>query len=97
MFNQPNPSISTKPQINALAQYLMALAAVIGCYSLYLKFAVPVIEGPPDEIRRRLPTPLPELPYAAMDKSQLAPLLPNDAWELSGCKTLLTSFWYASV
>ena len=69
----------------------MALAAVIGSYSCYLRFAVPIIEGPPNQIKRVAVTPMPELPTEADQKSHLVPLLPVDAWELSSCKTLLTS------
>ena len=77
--------------MNPLAQYLMALAAVIGCYSCYVRFAVPVIEGPPNQIQRVAVAPMPELPSEEEQKSHLVPLLPRDAWELSSCKTLLTS------
>ncbi len=82
--------MKVKPPINALAQYLMALAAVIGCYSLYLRHAVPVIEGPPNLIQRPQFTPLAELPSPREQKSHLVPYLPTDSWELSECKTLLT-------
>ena len=82
--------MKVKPPINALAQYLMALAAVIGCYSLYIRHAVPIIEGPPNLIQRPKYTPLAELPSPREEKSHLVPFLPIDSWELSDCKTLLT-------
>lgn len=91
LSTQIQPSIATKPRINAVAQYLMALAAVIACYSLYIQFAVPLIEGPPNEITRGKLPPLVNLPSSGQDKTLFIPLLPKDAWELSPCKTLLTS------
>lgn len=78
-------------RMNAVAQYLMALAAVIGCYSIYLKFAVPIIEGPPNQVQRPELPAIADLLSPAVDKAELAPLLPQDAWELSNCKTLLTT------
>ena len=82
--------MKVKQPINALALYLMALAAVIGCYSLYLRHAVPVIEGPPNLIQRPEFVSLAELPSPREEKSHLVPYLPTDSWELSDCKTLLT-------
>ena len=82
--------MKVKPPINALALYLMALAAVIGCYSLYLRHAVPIIEGPPNLIQRPKFTSLAELPSPREEKSHLIPYLPIDSWELGDCKTLLT-------
>ena len=82
--------MKVKPPINGLALYLMALAAVIGCYSLYFRHAVPIIEGPPNLIQRPKSTPLAELPSPREEKSHLIPFLPTDSWELSDCKTLLT-------
>ena len=90
MPSSANPSMKVKPPINALAQYLMALAAVIGCYSLYFKHAVPLIEGPPNLIQRPKSTPLAELPSPRERKAHLIPYLPIDSWELSDCQTLLT-------
>ena len=90
MPDQPSTPIEFKPRINALAQYMMALAAVISAYSLYAKFAVPAIEGPPSQIVRRTATPIADLPVSGGDKTHLIPLLPADAWELTDCKTLLT-------
>lgn len=82
--------MKVKPPINALAQYLMALAAVIGCYSLYFRHAVPIIEGPPNLIQRPKSIPLADLPSPREEKSHLIPFLPTDSWELGDCKTLLT-------
>jgi len=90
LSSSATPSIKVKRPINALAQYLMALAAVIGCYSLYLRHAVPVIEGPPNLIQRPEFVPLAELPSPREEKSHLIPYLPTESWELSDCKTLLT-------
>ena len=87
---EPNRPIVAKPRINAVAQYLIALAAVIALYSGYLKFAVPAIEGPGNLIRERnVSQQLDELQSPLEDKSYLIPLLPPDAWELQACTTLL--------
>jgi len=81
--------LKVKPRINALAQYLMALAFVIGAYSCYLKFAVPVLEGPPNIIPQVEVVSLDELPPQAEEKLHLAPYLPRNSWEMADCKTLI--------
>ncbi len=91
MSNPPIQSIKLKPRINALAQYLLALSAVIGTYSLYAKHAVPLLEGPPNVAKKVPVVALEDLPPASDTKSELIPYLPEDAWELSNCKTLLTA------
>lgn len=77
--------------IHPLAQYLMALAIMIGAYSAYAKFAVPIIEGPRDQVRRRIVTAPSALPEKQDNKARLFKLLPNNAWELDRCKTLFTN------
>ena len=64
---------------------------MIGLYSMYAKFLVPIIEGPTQQVQRRIVSSDIELPSLSFDKTQLTRLLPDDAWENSGCKTLLTS------
>jgi len=86
---EPNIPIAAKPRINPVAQYLLALAAVIAAYSAYAKFLVPVIEGPPLAFEKHEAPLLEDLPSPRDEKSHLAPLLPTDAWEMTNCKTLL--------
>ena len=88
---EPLSKSGERPSINPLALYLMSLAAMIGLYSLYAKFLVPIIVGPTQRVRPRIVAPDIELPTLPFDKTQLTRLLPADAWENSGCKTLLTS------
>ncbi len=86
---EPSTPIAAKARINPVAQYMLVLAAVIGAYSGYLKFAVPAIEGAGLVKEREPSTPVSELPSIGEDKSHLIPLLPADAWELTACTTLL--------
>lgn len=90
MSSSTNKPIQAKPRINAVAQYLMALAAVIGCYSLYSKYAVPVLEGPPNIIPKRTFVAYEDLPPAREQRTHLIPFLPANAWEIDDCQTLLT-------
>ena len=69
----------------------MALAFMIGAYSAYAKFAVPMIEGPKDQIRRSVAIVPTTLPEKQDNKARLFSLLPNNAWELGQCKTLFTN------
>ncbi len=69
----------------------MALALMIGAYSAYAKFAVPVIEGPVEQVRRSIAVAPVSLPEKQENKSRLFRLLPNSAWELGSCKTLFTN------
>ena len=78
-------------RIHPLAQYLLALALMIGAYSAYAKFAVPVIEGPVDQVRRSVAVAPVSLPEKQDNKSRLFKLLRNNAWELGSCKTLFTN------
>ena len=64
---------------------------MIGAYSAYAKFAVPVIEGPADQIRRSVAIVPATLPEKQDNKARLYSLLPNNAWELGHCKTLFTN------
>ena len=89
--SQSSSPITAKPRMNVVAQYLIALAAVISCYSAYVKFAVPIIEGPPNKVVRRTAAPIDELPSSGQQKSHLIPLLPPGSWELAECKTLVTA------
>ena len=78
-------------RIHPLAQYFMALALMIGAYSAYAKFAVPLIEGPVEQVRRGIAVAPVSLPEKQENKSRLFKLLPNSAWELGSCKTLFTN------
>ena len=64
---------------------------MIGAYSAYAKFAVPVIEGPVDQVRRSVAVAPVSLPEKQDNKSRLFKLLRNNAWELGSCKTLFTN------
>lgn len=88
---EPLSKSGQRPAINPLALYLMSLAGMIGLYSLYAKFVVPVIAGPTQRVQPRLAATDIELPALPFDKTQLTQLLPADAWEKNECKTLLTS------
>lgn len=85
---EPAKAIRAKPRMNAMAQYMLSLAAVIACYSAYVQFAVPLIEGPPNQIVQRAAAPLNRI-SPREEKNYFAHLLPEDAWELTDCKTLL--------
>ncbi|MEM9943956.1 MAG: hypothetical protein AAF939_20520, partial [Planctomycetota bacterium] len=62
----------------------------IGSYSLYLKFAVPVIVGNVDRSAvRRIAVPKLDIYSTHQEKEHLVDLFPSDAWELSDCKTLI--------
>ena len=78
-------------RIHPLAQYLIALALMIGAYTAYAEFAVPVIEGPVDQVRRSVAIAPVTLPEKQDNKSRLFKLLPTGAWELGSCKTLFTN------
>ncbi len=88
---EPLPSSAERSAFHPVALYLVSLAAMIGLYSLYAKFLVPIIEGPTQQVQRRIASSDIKLPSLAFDKTELTRLLPADAWENSGCKTLLTS------
>jgi hypothetical protein len=75
--------------MNAVATYMIGLALMIFGYSSYVKYAVPVIEGPPNLIKRSTPK-LSQLPPPIHEKTHLIPLLPADTWELGDCQTLFT-------
>ncbi len=63
---------------------------MIVAYTAYAKMAVPFLEGPPN-ITRRQQVALDDSDNSdVLDKSHLPSLVPNDAWELGSCKTLLT-------
>jgi hypothetical protein len=68
----------------------MSLALMIGLYSLYAKFLVPLIEGPPNIVRHDFHPPHVELSSQQYDKTKLTPLFPEDAWENKECKVLAT-------
>ena len=64
---------------------------MIGAYSAYAKFAVPIIEGPVNQVRRSVALVPATLPEKQDNKARLFSLLPNNAWELGQCKTLFTN------
>lgn len=84
--------VGLQPQrrINPLAHYLLTLAAMISLYSLYAMYVVPILEGPPGKIRKRIVARA-NTQTRQQDKSWLQNLLPADGWELQNCKTLVTS------
>lgn len=84
-------TITRRPQLNSFALYLMSLAAMIGLYSVYARFLVPILEGPPNIVRARPAAPNVELSVAQFDQAQLDAVLPDHAWETGERKTLVTS------
>ncbi len=78
-------------QWNSFALYLMSLAVMISLYSLYAKFLVPLIEGPPNIVQRRVVDPGLQSLASGFDKTELLAQLASDAWERNDCKTLVTS------
>ncbi|MEM9943868.1 MAG: hypothetical protein AAF939_20065, partial [Planctomycetota bacterium] len=59
-------------RMNPVAGYLMALAVAIGSYSLYLKFAVPVIVGNVDRSAvRRIAVPKLDIYSTHQEKEHL--------------------------
>jgi lipopolysaccharide export system protein LptA len=76
--------------MNSIAAYLLSLSACVLGYFAYLKFAVPLIEVPTPRLAIGRSAELVEL-TKPIDKTPLISLLPEDAWELSKCKTLVTS------
>ncbi len=68
----------------------MSLAVCIACYSLYAKFLVPIIEGPPNLVQREILPPEVDPPSNRDHATMLTELLPQDAWEHGPCKTLVT-------
>ncbi len=77
-------------RMNPLASYLFALSAMIVAYTAYAKLAVPILEGPPVAARVQAAYVPPNASENGLNKSHLPSLLPENAWELSPCKTLLT-------
>lgn len=77
-------------QLNAVALYLLALASVTAAYFLYLRFAVPIIEGPPQTNADLAANTGPGFAVPHLNKQLLIPLLPRDAWELSEGKVIVT-------
>ena len=76
--------------MNPVALYVLSLATCVIGYFSYLKFAVPLIENPAarpvqlahQQTQEMIPT---------IHRNRMIPLLPPQAWELSDCKTLITS------
>ena len=77
-------------KLNPIAHYLFALAATVFLYTMYARFVVPVVEGPPVVVRRQEPIPVVEETNQSIDKTWLASLVPAESWELEPCKVLLT-------
>ena len=78
-----------KPAVNGLAQYLFTLAMVVACYFGYLRFVVPHVQPGEEQVRVAY-VPTAEVLAPPVDKTQLIPLLPRDAWELGNCQSILT-------
>jgi hypothetical protein len=82
--------IALPKRINPVAQYLMALAAIICLYSCYEKFAVPWFEGPQRTITKVESDLDDDTVPLHQDKSRIINLLGegSDYWELQPCSTL---------
>ena len=76
--------------MNPVAQYVLALATCVIGYFAYLKYAVPLIEQPAAR-SQHLAQQTSRVPIPTINKNSMIPLLPPQAWELSDCKTLITS------
>jgi lipopolysaccharide export system protein LptA len=76
--------------MNPIARYLFALSAMIVAYTAYARMAVPFLEGPQNVIRKQQVALDDSGNSDVLDKSHLPSLVPNNAWELGSCKTLLT-------
>ena len=81
-------ALKTPRRWNPFAQYVFSLAAAIAAYSVYAIFAVPLLEGPPNEIQARRSTASIAAEPRQRDKSWLKPFVPADGWELESCKTV---------
>ncbi len=79
-----------KSKLNSFALYLMSLAGMIGLYSVYAKFLVPLVEGPPSIVRHEFLPPKTELSSSLYDPDRIAQLFPQDAWENNEPKILVT-------
>jgi len=55
---------------------------------MYSIFAVPILEGPPNQIQARRTSSSIAAQPRQRDKSWLTPFVPTDGWELSACKTV---------
>ena len=76
--------------MNPVALYVLSLATCVISYFTYLKFAVPLIENPAARPLQLANQQTHEL-IPEIYKNGMIPLLPPQAWELSDCKTLITS------
>jgi len=76
--------------MNPVAQYVLSLATCVIGYFAYLKFAVPLIENPADR-PQQLSYQRSNVSIPKIHKNGMIPLLPPQAWELTDCKTLITS------
>ena len=90
MASAKTQKIALPKRLNAVALYLMALAATICLYSCYEQFAVPRLEGPPKTITKVASDLDSDSQPLHQDKSWLIPLLGEgtDHWELQPCSTL---------
>ncbi|MEL7498553.1 MAG: hypothetical protein AAFN77_13150 [Planctomycetota bacterium] len=88
--DRSNVSTKSSRPLNGIAHYLFALTVVVSCYFGYLKLLVPTIEGP--QIAAASPPVIPTVDMITppIDKNRLIPLLPEGAWELDECKTVMT-------
>ena len=77
-------------RIHPIALYLVVLAATICSYGLYLKFAVPAIEGHAHLVPRPPVTNPDAYQQPVSTKEGFERLFPPDSWELGPCKTMET-------
>jgi len=78
-------------RINPIAQYLICLAMTILAYSIYARYAVPAIEGPPNLVKRRQSTPVVDAQSSVDRKQQYKRLFTDDDWELGSSNMLQTA------
>lgn len=90
MATAQTQKIALPKRINPVAQYLMALAAIICLYACYEKFAVPWFERPQRTITKVGSDLDDDTAPLHQDKSRIIRLLGegSDYWELQPCSTL---------
>ncbi len=88
MPDNQQSALTARRQSNPVAQYVLSLAAAVAAYSLYVMFAVPLLEGPANQVQARRAVSSIDITPRKRDKSWLKPFVPADGWELESCKTV---------
>lgn len=88
MPDNQQSALKTRRRSNPVAQYVLSLAAAVAAYALYAMFAVPLLEGPPNQVQARKAISSIDVTPRKRDKSWLKPFVPADGWEMESCKTV---------